>query len=56
VANLEQAILIVDLNLIFDLIEQIRPENAALANALNSCIDNFEYDKILSLITESANG
>jgi CheY-like chemotaxis protein len=55
-ANLEQAIRIVDLNLIFDLIEQIRPENAALANALKSCIDNFEYDKILSLIPESGNG
>jgi len=56
VASLEQAILSVNLKLVFALIEQIRPENAALANTLNSCINNFEYDKILSLITESANG
>jgi CheY-like chemotaxis protein len=54
VANLKQAILNVDLKLILALIEQIRSENASLANALIHCIDNFEYDKILNLITASA--
>ena len=54
VANLEQAIFHVDLKLILALIEQIRPENAPLANALTACIDNFQYDKILNLITASA--
>ncbi|HEY9614804.1 MASE1 domain-containing protein [Allocoleopsis sp.] len=54
VTNMEQAILHVNLKLVLDLIEQIRPENAPLANALTYCIDNFEYDKILSLITASA--
>ncbi|HEY9728886.1 MAG TPA: MASE1 domain-containing protein [Chroococcales cyanobacterium] len=53
VANLEQAILNVDLKLIFALIEQISPENTALANALAQSINNFEYDKILNLITAS---
>src|SRR5919199_1295702 len=53
-ANLEQAILNVDLKLIFALIEQIRPGNAELANALKDYINNFEYDKILSLITTIA--
>ena len=53
VASLEQAILSVNVKLIYTLIEQIRPENAALANSLKTCIDKFEYDKILNLITES---
>jgi signal transduction histidine kinase/CheY-like chemotaxis protein len=53
-ANLEQAILNVDLKLIFALIEQIRPGNAELANALKDYINNFEYDKILSLIPANA--
>lgn len=54
IANLEQAILNVDLKVILALIEQIRPENAPLANALSHCIDNFEYDKILSLLIASS--
>jgi CheY-like chemotaxis protein len=54
VANLQQAILHVDLKVTLALIEQIRSENAPLANALSYCIDNFEYDKILNLITASA--
>jgi hypothetical protein len=53
VASLEQAIFIVDFKLVFALIEKIRPANAVRRNAISSCIDNFEYDKILSLITES---
>jgi hypothetical protein len=53
VASLEPAIFIVDLKLVFALIEKIRPVNAVLRNAITSCIDNFEYDKIFSLINES---
>jgi predicted ATPase/signal transduction histidine kinase/CheY-like chemotaxis protein len=54
-ASLEQAILDVNVKLTFTLIEQIRSRNAELANALKSCMDNFEYEKILSLIAESEN-
>ncbi len=53
VASLKQAILCIDLDLIFSLIEKICSENAALGNALKTCIDNFEYKKILNLIAES---
>ena len=53
VASLKQAILCIDLELIFSMIEQICPANAALANALKTCIDKFEYKKILNLIAES---
>ncbi|HEY9670060.1 MAG TPA: AAA family ATPase [Waterburya sp.] len=55
-AALKQAILNVDLELIFSLIEEIRPENALLADALKRCIDNFEYKKILNVMAESGNG
>lgn len=50
VANLKQAILNVNLKLIVTLIEQIREDNPALATELKSCIDNFEYKKVLNLI------
>jgi len=53
VANLKQAILSVDLDSIGTLLEQIRTWDAALANALKCCIDNFEYDQILNLIQEN---
>ena len=55
VANLQQALPQGDLDLIATLIEQIRTQNAPLANAIKSCVDNFEYDKILTLLTK-ANG
>jgi predicted ATPase/signal transduction histidine kinase/CheY-like chemotaxis protein len=53
VTSLKQAILSVNVKLIYTLIEQLRPENAALANALKACVDKFEYEKILNLISES---
>jgi predicted ATPase/signal transduction histidine kinase/CheY-like chemotaxis protein/tRNA A-37 threonylcarbamoyl transferase component Bud32 len=53
VASLKQAILNIDLDLIATLLDQIRAENTALADALSSCIDKFEYKKILNLM---ANG
>ena len=52
-ASLKQAIINIDLNLADTLIEQLRPEHTALANALNSYIENFEYKKILNLIAKS---
>jgi predicted ATPase/signal transduction histidine kinase/CheY-like chemotaxis protein len=55
-ACFKQAIINIDLHLADTLIEQIHAEHAALANALNSCIENFEYKKILNLIAESDNG
>jgi predicted ATPase/signal transduction histidine kinase/DNA-binding response OmpR family regulator len=53
VASLKQAILNIDLDLIATLLDQLRIDNAALADALSSCIDKFEYKKILNLM---ANG
>jgi signal transduction histidine kinase/DNA-binding response OmpR family regulator len=53
VANLKQAILNVNLKLIVTLIEQIHEDNPPLANQLQTCIDNFEYKKVLSLIQEN---
>ena len=51
--SLKQAILNLDLDLITNVIEQIRQENPLLANALNNCINDFEYDTILTLIPEN---
>ncbi|HEY9674519.1 MAG TPA: AAA family ATPase [Waterburya sp.] len=56
VTSLKQAILSVDVKLIYTLIEQIRPEHTTLANAFKTYIDKFEYEKILNLITEIDNG
>jgi CheY-like chemotaxis protein len=53
VAALEQAILNVDLDVISTLIEQIRTQDAALANALTHWIAHFEYDNILNLIPKN---
>ncbi|MCP4630101.1 MAG: hypothetical protein GY850_42315, partial [bacterium] len=49
-ADLEQAILNVDVGQIYRLIERIRAQDAALADALKESIDNFEYETILTLI------
>jgi signal transduction histidine kinase/CheY-like chemotaxis protein len=53
VADLKQTILSADLNSMTTLINQIHTQDAALADALKTCIDNFEYDKILTLIQAS---
>ena len=50
VADLEQAILNIDLDMTADLIEQIRARNNLLADMLRRCVDDFEYEKILKLI------
>jgi signal transduction histidine kinase/DNA-binding NarL/FixJ family response regulator len=52
IANLKQALLNVDLDLIAAIIEQIQVQDVALSKALRSCIEHFEYDKILQLISE----
>ena len=48
--ELEQATVRGDTMRIERLIEQIRPLNAPLADALKTLADNFEYDQILELI------
>ncbi|MFB2924108.1 MULTISPECIES: ATP-binding protein [Aerosakkonema] len=53
VANLQEAIPQGDLDLIATIISQIRTQNAPLANAIESCIDNFQYDKVLTLIIDA---
>jgi CheY-like chemotaxis protein len=52
VTSLQQALPQGDLDLIAIIIEQIRTQNAPLAKAISSCVDNFEYDKILTLINQ----
>jgi CheY-like chemotaxis protein len=53
VASLKQALLNVDLDSLSTLIAHISRKDTVLAQALTYHIDNFEYDKILSLIQES---
>jgi CheY-like chemotaxis protein len=53
VANLKQAIVRVGLDFINTFIEQIRIQDAALTNALTHYIDNFEYEKISTLIQDN---
>lgn len=53
VADLQRAIPEGDLDSIASAIDQIRTLNASLANAIEICTDNFEYDEILTLINES---
>lgn len=53
VANLKRALLQGDLDLMTSQIEQIRSENAPLANALQASVDRFEYDNILAIVPEN---
>jgi CheY-like chemotaxis protein len=55
VADLQQATAKADLQLILSLINQIREQDAILADALSEMAGNFEYKRILSLI-EGAGG
>ena len=52
VADLQQATIKADLNLILTLIDQIRGKNPVLANALVDLANDFEYKKILTLIEQ----
>lgn len=53
VAAFKQNILSVDMEAIAFSIEQIRTVNSSLADRLQDCINNFEYDSILSVIAKS---
>jgi CheY-like chemotaxis protein len=53
VTHLKLAILNADIDLIDSLIEQIRLKDAVTAGAIANCIENFEYDKVLKLISQA---
>ena len=53
VAAFKQTILSVDMEAIASCIEQIRTVNSSLADKLEDCINNFEYDSILNTIAKS---
>ncbi len=53
VATFKQNILSVDMEEIASSIDQIRSVNSSLADKLEDCINNFEYDSILSVIAKS---
>ncbi len=52
-ADLKLAILNADMDLIEISIEQIREKDAVTASAIAHCIENFEYDKVLKLISQA---
>jgi signal transduction histidine kinase len=49
IAQLRQAAIAVDRDLILELIPQIPPENAFVAQKLKDMVQNFEYDEIIEL-------
>ncbi|UNU24559.1 hybrid sensor histidine kinase/response regulator [Microcoleus vaginatus] len=53
VADLKLAILNADIDVIDTLIEQIRLKDAVTAGAIATCIENFEYDQVLKLISQA---
>jgi len=53
VTQLKQAILNVDMDLIYSLIEKISLQDQLVGGAIANCMDNFEYDKVLNLIGET---
>ncbi len=53
VAELKLAILNIDLDLIDSSIAQISLQNPLLASAIANCIENFDYDRVLNLISET---
>jgi signal transduction histidine kinase/CheY-like chemotaxis protein len=50
VLALQQAIRTVDMDGMAEVTDRIRSQNEPLANAIDRCIDNFQYDKILALL------
>ncbi|WP_228057612.1 hypothetical protein [Tychonema sp. LEGE 07203] len=52
-AQFKQNILSVDMEAIASSIAQIRTVNPSLADTLENCINNFEYDRILNTISRS---
>ena len=53
VAHLKLAILNADMDLIDSSIEQIRLKDKVTASAIANCRENFEYDKVLKLISQA---
>ncbi|MEG3858992.1 hybrid sensor histidine kinase/response regulator [Microcoleus sp. herbarium12] len=53
VADLKLAILTADMDLIESSIEQVRLQDIVTAGAIANCIENFEYDKVLKLISQA---
>ena len=53
VADLKLAILNADMDLIESAIEQIQLKDTVTASAIANCIENFEYDKVLKLISQA---
>jgi two-component system sensor histidine kinase/response regulator len=51
-AELHQAAVQADGELVLDLAEQIRPQHAAVADALTSLVHNYRYDIIVTVIQE----
>jgi len=51
--TLKQGAIRADLLLLFDVIEQIRKQDAALADALAQLAEDFEYDEILTIIQQN---
>jgi len=51
--DIEQAILNADQEGISELTERIRGQDTALADALDRAVDNFEHERILTLLQES---
>ncbi|MCC3531017.1 MAG: response regulator [Microcoleus sp. PH2017_22_RUC_O_B] len=54
VADLKLAILKVDMDFIESSIDQIRLKDTVTASAIANCIENFEYDKVLKLISQAS--
>ncbi|MEG4283480.1 ATP-binding protein [Microcoleus sp. A006_D1] len=54
VADLKLAILNADMDFIESAIEQIRLKDTVTAGAIANCIENFEYDKVLKLISQAS--
>lgn len=52
VDELKQAILNIDMDLIYSSIEKISLQDQLVGGAIANCIDNFEYDKVLNLISD----
>ncbi len=52
VDELKQAILNIDMDLIYSSIEKIKLQDQLLGDAIANCMDNFEYDKVLNLISD----
>ena len=53
VTDLKLAILNADMDLIESAIEQIQLKDIVTASAIAHCIENFEYDKVLKLISQA---